>query len=373
MAKVSSSLTGSVYVNGNGLPGNKTDMQKKGDYGVRVARWGYDAGSCEDGDLLFNSSWPIVQIVKYIKPDVSWERVEFAELPGDEPYELKQTVDLDRYNYGVDRKYVYKITGWSSYQYSEIIGHTEWGEDIYRYHIFFKPVAYRYKHGLGYKPMAIGSEILSGGEITDGVILTNVDLDKDADYPYLSKPRVASTKVANYGIASKAYYSGRLNTHNTRYIGLSSNIQSMMVQAVKTSKTSAKNGWGGAFSGAATGSVVYYPPNNGKGQPIFSVGQLSYFGFAGQIAGAIQMEGLGLGGVGEGGGEFVSNLSDDISVGFGSVLFEHMVGLGYGSANIILSKANFADGKEEDEKPRTAAVVCLRCPMVSPELEQVEV
>ena len=348
-------------------------MQKKGDYGVRVARWGYDAGGCEDGDLLFNSNWPIVQIAKYIKPDAIWDRIGLAELPEDEPYEFTQRVDLGRYNYGVDRKYAYKITGYDIYRYKEIIGHTEWGEDIYRYHVFFKPVAYRYKHGLGYKPMAIGSEILSGGEITDGVILTNVDLDKDADYPYSSKPRVASTKVADYGIASKAYYSGRLNTHNTRYIGLSSNIQSMMVQAVKTSKTSAKKGWKYDFADVATGSVVYYPPNNGKGQPIFSAEQLSYFGFAGQIAGAIQMEGLGLGGVGDDASEFETNLSDDVSTGFGSVLFEHMVGVGYGSANIVLSKANFIDGEEEGEKPRTAAVVCLRCPMVSPELEQLEV
>lgn len=374
MARASSSISGAVSVEDNGLPGNKTNMQKKGDYGVRVARWGYDAGSCDDGDLLFNSSWPIVQVVKYIKPDVPWEEVELTELPEDEPYEFTQSESYSDFCYGVDRKYVYKITGWSLYQYREVVGTTEWGEEIYDFHFFYKPTAYRYRHNLGYKPMFLNSELLSGDEVTGGLLLTNINLEDDVDYPYLSKPKIASTKVADYGIESKAYYSSKLNTHNMRYVGLSSNIQSMMVQAIKTSKTSSKSGWGRGFEDFASGGVVYYPPTTGKGRPIFSSEQLTYLGFLGQVGGAISVQG---GGFGNDGSlrNIYSNISDNINMGFSSLLFNTRVGMGYGSANIVVPKASTysGEGPEPTENPRTAVIVCLRCPMVSPELIQVEV
>ena len=41
----------------------------RGDYGVRVARNGYDASTCADSDLLFNSGWRIIQIVKVISEE----------------------------------------------------------------------------------------------------------------------------------------------------------------------------------------------------------------------------------------------------------------------------------------------------------------
>lgn len=376
MARASSSISGGTSVKANGFPGNKTNMQKKGDYGVRVARWGYDASTCDDGDLLFNSSWPIVQIAKYIKPDASWESVELVELPEDEPYELDSTVMWQTPLYGVDRKYAYKTPGYRVYGYSEVVGTTEWGEDILDEHYFFKPIVYRARHNLGYIPMILNSELLSGGEVGGGVVLTNIDIEKDADYPYLSRPKIASTKVADYGIASKAYYASKLDTRDMRCVGLSSNIQSLMVQAIKTSKTTAKSGWGEEIADdLAVGSVVYYPPENNN-KYVFNSDELTYFGFLGQVGGAIgeySMLRSGLGDVGV--RNTYRNLSQNINAGFGDVLFQSDVNMSLSGARIVCYKENeySGEGPAPEEGNRKASIVCLRCPMVSPELIQVEV
>lgn len=42
---------------------NTSDVQAKADYGIKISKAGFDALTAADNDLLFNSSWPSVQIV----------------------------------------------------------------------------------------------------------------------------------------------------------------------------------------------------------------------------------------------------------------------------------------------------------------------
>lgn len=361
MAKVSSSISGGITLKDNGLPSNKTNMQKKGDYGVRVAKWGYDAGSCEDGDLLFNSNWPIVQLAKYIRPDAKWEDVEMPNPPSDKPYDSPDEYDTAETIVGVDRKYCYTCDGGTIWQY-HTVEYDEWGNEIWTFHNFVKPRLKRHRHNLGYTPMPISSETL-GGE-PGGVVLTNIDITKDVDYPYVSKPRLASSRVADYGISSKAYYAGKLNMHNKRYMGLSSSIQSLQVQSVKTWKTVAKKGWGDDIAPNSRGSV-YYPPTN-NGQYIFSAGELTYFGFLGG------MMGVGAPNILVDNAYSDSNLGEDINFGYGDVLFSCNVYGAYGGAYVSGVLVGFVDDVYDDTLPKTS-LVALRCPMVSPDIIEVEI
>ena len=45
---------------------NEKNLKNRSDYGVRVARPGYDANNCAQNQLLFNSGWPILQIAEIV-------------------------------------------------------------------------------------------------------------------------------------------------------------------------------------------------------------------------------------------------------------------------------------------------------------------
>ena len=45
---------------------NTSNVLAKGDYGIRIAKAGFDARNAADNDLLFNSAWPSTQIVKVV-------------------------------------------------------------------------------------------------------------------------------------------------------------------------------------------------------------------------------------------------------------------------------------------------------------------
>lgn len=51
---------------------NTSTLQEKSDYGLKIAKAGFDVNTAKDSDLLFNSSWPSMQI-KIIKQVASGE------------------------------------------------------------------------------------------------------------------------------------------------------------------------------------------------------------------------------------------------------------------------------------------------------------
>ena len=55
---------------------NKENLRNRSDYGVRVARPGYDANNCAQNQLLFNSGWPILQIAAIVKLENMQEEMQ---------------------------------------------------------------------------------------------------------------------------------------------------------------------------------------------------------------------------------------------------------------------------------------------------------
>ena len=206
----------------SGVYYNDPKPVNRSDYGVRVARNGYDASTCADSDLLFNSGWRIIQIVKVISEE---NKRIFIDETQDVPstYVLVgESIDgIGNWNCAVDEKWFYlpRIT----YEYVD----TTTG------YLDFKHKQYRIYHGLGYMPLFFKSEFCSD---TPGYyLLTNINIRQDVDYPYTNAPSYYYGGTQDYGIKSKSYTRSEMpEPGETRGCGINTSIQSKMVMAIKT-------------------------------------------------------------------------------------------------------------------------------------------
>lgn len=217
---------------------NKRNLKSKSDYGIRVAKPGYDASYCSDSQLLFNSNWPILQITNVLDFRHAIEvsiyqrynkknQVDMAT--SERPDSLTISSSRDSNGHFATKRYIYKET--SSTTYTDQSGNV-WIETKYL----------RKTHRLNYPPMFIMSDHIS--DIPGYVVLLNVDLSSDVDYPYTEAPTMLYKAQHDYGIQSSSKFKPRVK-------GLSSNMFSKLVMSVKTLKTSV---W---VQKAADGSEYY--------------------------------------------------------------------------------------------------------------------
>ena len=346
---------------------NKKNLKKKGDYGVRVAKYGYDASNCADNELLFNSNWPIIQIAKVL--DVSEPiLIGSTPYPTDDRYELINEEDITVG--AVDRRYAYSKVHMRQYYYGteEQVG----SKYIIHSYNFYQLDLYGKSHNLGYAPMFFGSGDFS--DIQGKAILTNIHLADDIDYPYTSKPMKRWGGTADYGIRSKAYYSGNFPRTGSMYgVGLDTNIQGKMVQAVKTEKSLA--------DGAKT--CRWYPPEDGEGEPISEADEFEYYSFVSNLAIWTGFNGFEANGGMGGGDEYreiyiYRNSSDKLDLGYGPIYYRRWTRSILENREIvgaeIIPADNYAGNVYEDEAHyNKQSLVVLRSPMVAPDLEEVEV
>ena len=245
---------------------NKTNLKNRSDYGVRVARPGYDANNCAQNQLLFNSGWPILQITEVIKLDdlvedsfynvrivISWRDTQDPYSPGHygtlsdttteegeppagytrtETYTEPEPSILD--GLMVNKKYVRRFLGGqvTSYIYP-LDTWTEGNIEYTKRTTCVKRRAGKKQHRLGYTPFFAASGNISN---TDGyIVLFSVDIAEDVDYPYTEKPLAILGGTRDYGIKSSSIFGSKVP-------GLCTDMFSKLVQAVKTEKTSETGG-----------------------------------------------------------------------------------------------------------------------------------
>lgn len=355
------------------LPANKTSLKSRGDYGIRVAKYGYDAYNCNDGQLLFNSNWPIIQIAKMQKIDKPAILIGATPEPvitTSEPYVLFQEYDKDVA--GVDRKYVYTKAHIKEYRWTEI--------KDYRpiLHSFFQVTLYGLTHNLGYTPMFFSEEDFNGNDATQNrVVLTNIDITEDVDYPYLNVPSINRSYSGDYGIKSKAYYSRDFpKTGTRRGVGLDTAIQGKQIQAIKTQKTIAEDGW----EVTQSPSCVYYPPKDTKGNYYMTGDKFEYYGYVSNILACLRSPSTFNAGGGMGAGDVVSNVFGPLKFGHGDVYFRTIVlplpAALYTTPDTIeggylASAYDMGYGGQGDWAKQSLVVV--RMPMVAPDVVEVEV
>lgn len=54
-------------------------MRSRGDYGIKIAKRGYDVQFAKDNELLYNSSFPVLQIVAILNDATDWEVVQTGQ------------------------------------------------------------------------------------------------------------------------------------------------------------------------------------------------------------------------------------------------------------------------------------------------------
>lgn len=337
---------------------NKKNYKKRGDYGVRVARPGYDAENCAQNQLIFNSNWPILQIAKVIDLD---KKADFEY----KYWDTQNRVWLDdadtsglRGNYGI---YISNISVNKNHlvytKEAEAFLETTAPYTVRYWRFKYK----RYYHGLGYTPFFFLSEEVSDTE--NKVILTSVDVSRDIDYPYTEGALPLISKIGDYGISSTSCF------NNPRVPGLCSNMFSKLVQAVKTNESSRwiiQNG-----PGETEGfKVLCWSPFENESEVVagevnkyeaftFSAFKCPFlvFGFAENI---IHHDGEG-----------VDNDPFGNSLYYSRQDYVHMIGM---TENSLYDSAVAYTNLELTAILRDdASLVILRSPMVSPEYEVVRI
>lgn len=240
---------------------NKKNLKNRADYGVRVARPGYDANTCAQNQLLFNSNWPILQIANVLKMDnfitesvyeykiittvmdkTTWKQVSSSEVisyPTEPPagYKDTNTYDFDPYenNTGyrlisVNKKYVRKPLAGKRTSY--IYPHESQTNGNLITTVSRTCILSTYakkQHRMGLTPFFMMSDDISS--VPGYIVLFSIDIATDVDYPYTEKPLGMLKMNRDYGIKSSSKFGRNVP-------GLSTNMFSKLVQAVKTEKTS---------------------------------------------------------------------------------------------------------------------------------------
>ena len=228
---------------------NKDNYIKRKDYGVKVARPFYDVRNCADNQLLFNSSWPIMQITGVYKELI-------VDSVGSIPSGATIVyTDTQNYDYCATNKECVFTKVVQTVYVSD--GNTGTCKQYYGA-----------RHSLGYPPLAFPTSKFS--TLNGYVLITNIDISTDVDYPYTDAPLEYFGGQIDYGIKTRAYY--RSNMPHAGEIlgyGINTRLSSKMVQAVKTQDTIP----------AGQQYIYWAPPKDDGGNVISGVDQFEYYGF----------------------------------------------------------------------------------------------
>lgn len=233
-----------------GYPVNEFRQVGRGDYGVRVARKGFDATTGTDSNLLFNSNWPIIQFVKVISEENKrLYKDETQDVPAGYIYQRTET---DKYC-AVDEQYLYLPADIAYY----------FDPNTYTQHLYRKQ--YRIYHGMGYVPLFYRSEYIS--DVAGYYLITNIDIRKDVDYPYNAKPSSYDGMAKDYGVKSTSRTRSQMPRYGVRGCGFNTNIQSKLIMAVKTEATKSKET---GSSGLQVVPVAWAVPKSSENEQVLS-------------------------------------------------------------------------------------------------------
>lgn len=326
---------------------NKPNYKKRGDYGIRVARPGFDAENCAQNQLLFNSNWPILQITKVIdlnkNPNYSYiywdlENEQWVENPDTTGLTVNYTISLSNVGISIN-SLVYSSTAEGYFNSSYVLK-------------YWKFEYKKYYHGLGYVPFFFKSEEVSN--IAGKVILTSVDITKDIDYPYTDGPLPLLSTTKDYGISSSSIFGSKVP-------GLSSDMFSKLVQCVKTTETS-------RWTISEEKKLCWSPFKNAGEFKEGEINKYEAFSFSAYKCPFFEAQIAGL---------FIDSPSDSINsdpfnnnLYYTRDLLVPMMPINDSSSLYGSAAAYYNVGQTEDMY-NDASMVILRSPMVSPEYEEV--
>lgn len=231
---------------------NISNLQPKNDYGLKIAKAGFDALTAADNDLLFNSSWPSVQ----------YSQVRAV---------TKTAETFTPVAHGLGFPPVAFVMGGSDYQ-AVMQGCSV--DDTYVY------VATAFQTG-------------SVGDTMGTLVIYDIDISVDVEYPYTATSSGNIPYDPNYGI-KVVKGDGDIESTDLRDFILHSRCGSPLVLAVKTQETVNPNnpdvvqytsrlgyptlnfGYSGRPAGTTVGNITFgskgyqFAPQGGQSIPITS-------------------------------------------------------------------------------------------------------
>lgn len=194
-------------------------MRARSDYGLKIAKRGYDVMYASDNQLLYNSSFPVLQIVGYITADTQWEVTE----TGSYQYwdEFSGTIVTRwRHNrrrlHGLNYPPMVVPFGYNVFSSADKL---EWNTKyIYFDKMFFSESEY--------------NTYVNAGAKTPYATIFGIDIETDVEYPYVDDGLpIEWGQQYDYGI--KHLLTDDISSVDPTDLGLNANVQSIMAVAVK--------------------------------------------------------------------------------------------------------------------------------------------
>lgn len=196
---------------------NSSTLIARRDYGMKIAMPGFDVQYAGDNELLFNSSFPVLQIKIFasLRPDSIGS--PFVNNGG----ELFAT-----YGTAPNRTYLYR--------WKHDLGFVPFVTCLY-IGAYFSPYSADEKYI--YCPLPENDYLHDFDKVVAGrVLIAPIDITKDIEYPYTALPlAIDNANISDYGFKSIKY--GDIEASDFNNLGINIRLQSQMVLAVKTDKT----------------------------------------------------------------------------------------------------------------------------------------
>lgn len=221
-------------------------MRARSDYGLKIAKRGYDVLFASDNQLLYNSSFPVLQIIEYITADTQWEVTATGSYQYWDEFSGNLTTRW-RHNrrrlHGLNYPPMVVPFGYNVFSSADKL---EWNTKyIYFEKVFFSEAEY--------------NTYIANGAQTPSAIVFGIDIETDVEYPYVDDGLPLEWgQQYDYGI--KHLLTDDINSVDPTDLGLNANVQSIMAVAVKVA------------TNAQSDVAVYYPDG-------ISASQLAPFSF----------------------------------------------------------------------------------------------
>lgn len=201
-------------------------MITKRDYGIKIARRGYDARYASDNNLLYNSSFPLLSIVDFLQEGAEWEIQETGA------YE-----HWNEFNGTTSQFWKHNVRVAHTLDYAPMVMNLDSKNTIGEYlswdtkYIYYRRI---------FQSAGEYNSYISSGSKKPKLLVIAVNIDRDVEYPYLDDG-LPIDWGSQYDYGFKHILTGNPNAASPMDLGINANIQSMMVVAVKIATSDKKD------------------------------------------------------------------------------------------------------------------------------------
>ena len=205
-------------------------MISKRDYGIKIAKKGYDVNFASDTELLYNSTFPVLAIANYIDNDSPIEVLQEG-----------QTTIWHTYDGTYGDTWIYSFRVLHGLDYVPLVVETN-SDMLQNYGGMSYSWDSSYIYGSkSFNTAADYNSFVAAGKKIDPLLVFAVNIEVDVEYPYFEYAEEQSSWGSEEDYGLKYILNGSKDNLNLDDLGINPNIQSLMVYAVKVSDDTNKS------------------------------------------------------------------------------------------------------------------------------------